>query len=555
MKHTQTPSNDSNLAIIDLIGGPEENFYQLGKRDGHIFHELHDVLNYPCRGMLKGLYYPMEIVLKNLLKYEKFVGQDGFHKAPVIQNFAEGMGLDVHSLLFYYYLKELNFCQSFFPTTYNPFSSESTYFLGLYHNERILLNKFNFPIHHHFQPAMRFLRFKLDDFAAGIGLGKVGDILPLNYFFGVNGELLFCNQIHTKKINPQGLTILEIYYGLLKIGFNKEKMMDYLMGISAFTSWKITISFSNEENLEALIDGDRIVFNEFSMEEKKVYTFCNEVLNQELLPASIIDNMNNSKKSAELSAKNLEKISSAGFTQFFNSLVFSKDSLHLSNCPLPNVFSNALSMVATTREEIQYSYSPLSLQMADSIFSLENIWHTHLRETTQKLDAHHFKQEDEFHHFLFSHMNISTQNMERAYHHVQILISEVESQEKKNILSFFFSVFEFLHDNHKKTRFRLLETFKNLLLELPEHLQEHCQLFVIRIERIFNLSFSYAPEEFKNEQLKELFYLESKINPLILNQLLKKQTIISLRECDLFYIGPEWYSKVSKIAQLHPFSS
>ena len=84
-------------------------------------------------------------------------------------------------------------------------------------------------------------------------------------------------------------------------------------------------------------------------------------------------------------------------------------------------------------------------------------------------------------------------NFHMAYHFIQASIETLDKLPEKFIAKFFFAVFEFIHEPHTKARGLILQEFKELKGKLPSYLNDHCLLFINRLQVIISGYSSLSP--------------------------------------------------------------
>jgi hypothetical protein len=102
-----------------------------------------------------------------------------------------------------------------------------------------------------------------------------------------------------------------------------------------------------------------------------------------------------------------------------------------------------------------------------------------------------------------------------AYHYIQMAHDGLEGTKWEVISEFYFLVFQFMKEKHKKVRASLLDQFQKVLPELPPVLQDHAWLFISRLERILHKKTRVTSENIQHPELKKVLELEGKIPLLI----------------------------------------
>lgn len=105
-----------------------------------------------------------------------------------------------------------------------------------------------------------------------------------------------------------------------------------------------------------------------------------------------------------------------------------------------------------------------------------------------------------------------------AYHNIQMAVDLFEEMPERFIARFYFAVFQYIHEPHEKVRNHLMGEFQDLQGKLPSYLNDHCTLFIARLEKILNGKIRIRPDLVQHEMLKKIFQFESKLPRLFFHR-------------------------------------
>ena len=115
-------------------------------------------------------------------------------------------------------------------------------------------------------------------------------------------------------------------------------------------------------------------------------------------------------------------------------------------------------------------------------------------------------------------VNFDQSNYHEAYHHMQMAIDDFEGMPEQNIALFFFKIFQYIHEPHMKMRQKLLHDFQELRGVLPPYLNDHCLLFIYRLEKIIHGKSDINEQDIQHETLKKVLAFEQKMPRLLFHK-------------------------------------
>jgi hypothetical protein len=101
---------------------------------------------------------------------------------------------------------------------------------------------------------------------------------------------------------------------------------------------------------------------------------------------------------------------------------------------------------------------------------------------------------------------------------------------------FYFLVAQYIYETHDKVLLSLLHDFRNLEGKLPSTLNDHCLLFIGRLEKILNQHPSVEEDRIQHVKLREIYQLENKIPRLIFHLTTRLIMIPRIDLMDIIYV-------------------
>ena len=138
-------------------------------------------------------------------------------------------------------------------------------------------------------------------------------------------------------------------------------------------------------------------------------------------------------------------------------------------------------------------------------------------------------------HFMQAQVSHDKGDTHAIYHNIQLAIDYFEGDAYQNIAKFYFLVFQYIHESHKKSLSATLSGFKELDGSLPHYLNDHCTLFIARLEKIIKGQTTVGIDEIKNLNLQRIYDFEKKMPKLLFHKATKELMAPRLELLDIFY--------------------
>jgi transposase len=138
-------------------------------------------------------------------------------------------------------------------------------------------------------------------------------------------------------------------------------------------------------------------------------------------------------------------------------------------------------------------------------------------------------------HFMRSQVAHDTGDIHGVYHNIQLAIDYFDGDAYQVVARFYFLVFQYIHEDHRKTLSSTLNGFKELDGKLPPYLNDHCTLFIARLEKITRGSTTVGIDEIQNLNLQRIFDFEMKMPRLLFHRATRELMAPRLELLDIFY--------------------
>ena len=112
--------------------------------------------------------------------------------------------------------------------------------------------------------------------------------------------------------------------------------------------------------------------------------------------------------------------------------------------------------------------------------------------------------------------SIDLGNISQAYHEIQMSLIEMKDTPDESISRFYFLVTQYIFENDKRDYTYLLQEFESLENKLPDYLNDHRQLFILRLTKLLGLNTDQIKTKIKHPKLKELYGREKNLNQIAL---------------------------------------
>lgn len=530
---------DNSLPVIKLIGDELENFYQLGLKDREDYFALLDA----SKGLIATPWDPInkafEGVAKPLIK-RIWKDYDSFHKR--VESYSEGLNIHPDEVSLSLLIPELMSCFPKWQPAIPPKLFGCSSYFGLSEEGNILHGRIlDFPMMNSFDTHERVVQQRVDDRVI-TSFGAAGFPYPSITACSSAGMTVSLHQKFTNIFDKNGRPIFDLVYDLLKYCSTEEDIKSYLSEQRSITSWSLYISLQNKKALEIEISSDKLHYREHNITKDKPYYLCNclqdESINQsDFQPFGF--NAYNSERQiiAEKKLKSLKKVkvNSQNFLKMMASPSPVKDNPKDLTDPItPSSIQSIVFDLA--QEKVSLIPGPAPKIYRDHVVHIEDIFsEATITDKKVKANAYNSSMYEGMRLLMQSQLDLEKEQIHSAYHNIQMAIDEFKDTPKYIEAKFFFLVYQALHEEHRRQREQLLIKFKKIRRTLPVRLEDHCVLFIHKLERELNSKLTTTIDDIENEPLKKVYQLDEKIKLGIVRSLTNKLIFPRVDISDIIY--------------------
>ena len=536
------------MNLLNLFGDIDENFYQLGvldRSEAKIVHnDVKTMLCTPWKGVNLGIEELSKLIIKNtLLKKPDF-----YHH---LKAYSEGLNIKVEQTAYIMLIPELVSCMSKWAPAFSKGSLGCSSFFMRNQNEEVVHGRIlDFPLQGSYDKNERAILYELNGMPKTLGFGSCGIPYPSISLMTEDGMTLALHQKFTNIFNKDGVSIFELIFDLLKKANDKKSVIEYINQNESITTWSLYISFKNGDVLACDLMGKENYINEHHVDSKSVHYFCNHLENPSLNQADFIpygfDQYNKMRTEVALKKiqkfetikdKNDEELIKLMATPFDQKK--SKENLrsfNLDNITLSSLSVMTLNPTAQTAFYIDgdapkiYQDNLIKLEKAFSAPEFLNV----KAKKNQKIVSNDYQLGLSA--LMKAQKGFDVKDAQIIYHELQIAIDHLSDFPEKKIAEFYFLIAQYMYETHSKVQSHILHEFKNFEDKLPTYLNDHCLLFISRLERILKLQPTLEDDKINHLRLKEIRNLERKIPDNLLHLTTKSMIFPRIDILDVIYL-------------------
>lgn len=538
----------SQYPLIKLIGDPVENFYQLGLKDqvGHedIYHHLQAPLKTSLRAIDKIVQETSKLIITQVIKRNHVTNN-------YLTAYAEGLDISVEDVALSLMIPEVFSCLSKWSPKFKiPTFGCSSFFMreddtNSPTHTRIL----DFPLVGTFDQHERAIHYRLTDGPQIMSFGCAGMPFPSFTSMTEDGTTFAIHQKFSSQFITDGTPIFEMVYALLNTRPTcAQDVISFMKKSTSMTLWSFYMSFKNGEVLECDICGNQLQYNVFHLDEKnKYYYFNNQVIDKNfdqslILPYGITAYNQMREISANKKILKLKKLKSRTcltiLKKIATPLAQANDKIKDWNLDCLTPSSLQVVTMAPSRQECFNIMGMAPKVYQNQIAHFDQVWdRVSLKTINTKGQIKHQQYQLGLRELILAQSEFDKGDRHQCFHHIQLSITYLKNYPEENIAKFYFLILQFINENHKKLLSSIFVQFQALEGQLPTYLNDHCLLFINRLERILNYDqkVDYTAK-ITHQQLKATFEREQKIPIIILHKILKISIKIQIGVLDIIYL-------------------
>lgn len=537
------------MELISLIGDIDENFYQLGLRDKEAGKLVHSDVKMMLRTPWKNINTVLEEIGKALLKNSLLKKTDQYRH---LKSYAEGLGITVEECAYVMIIPELVSAMSKWAPGFIKGQLGCSSFITRNDKSEIIHGRIlDFPLQGSFDLYERAISYDLNKMPRTLGFSSAGIPYPSITFMTEHGFTLALHQKFTNHFNTKGLSIFEFIFKLLANVNDKASLIKFIKSNQTITTWCLYCTFSNGDIIAADCFGENSFINEYQVPDKGILYFCNHLedksLNQQqFLPLgfhqyNLMREENAQKKIEHIIKKNKHPLSDLELLQMMSTPLKQNHELkNFKNFKLDNLTPSSITVLTMnpTSQNAYYINGKAPKTFRNDLSLIEQAFQR--PKLTDVKPKKSLAVDQEYFLGLEALMNaqkgFDLKDPQIIYHQLQMAVDHLELFPEKHLAEFYFLIAQYLYEKHPQILGHLLDEFKKFEGHLPEYLNDHCLLFIGRLEIILNFPPTLEEDKIKTIKLRDIYERESKIPKAIFHSTTKNFIIPRIDILDVVYL-------------------
>ncbi len=539
---TKTDANPSTPPLINLIGDELENFYQLGLTD----KEGHQLLLKHALGLFRT---PWQVVNTSMQEVLKTVVAPCLNLHPTfkrrVEAYSEGLGRKPSEVALAYLIPEMMcFMDKWLPGVPHTMLGCSSTFTWCTKRDALVHGRIlDFPFLGSFDHNERAIISQLSGGPKTLSFSSSGVCYPSITSMTEHGITLALHQKFGATFNYKGTPIFDLVYNLLQNVSTLSEAIEFLKKSVSLTTWSLYMGFPGGEVLEAEIDGDQLHYRTHQATPEKILYFCNERFTeadrrQQLTPYGFQHfnemRIESARKKEKIFNKSSKTWSAEKLLRFQGFALEQKRGSWIADTLTPSSLQN-ICLIPQEQEALSITGEAPKFfnQKAWSLTQTFSQANSKMANIRGKSNSPHYQRGLRY--FMMAQVAHDKGDIHSIYHNIQLAIDFFKDDSYQKIAQFYFLVFQYIHESHKKTLSAILTGFRDLEGKLPPYLNDHCALFIARLEKITMGNTTVGIDEIQNPNLQRVFELEMKMPKLFFHTATKKLMAPRLELLDIFY--------------------
>ena len=536
------------MDLLTLIGDADENFYQLGLLDRVRAKEVHRDVKLMLSTPWKPVNQAIEEVAKIVLKNSILKKPDQYHH---LKSYSEGLGIKFEETVYTMLIPEIVSCMSkWAPGLIKGNLGCSSFFMRNEKSEVVHGRILDFPLQGSYDSYERAILYDLKGMPKTLGFGTSGIPYPSITLMTEDGITLSLHQKFTNVFNIDGTSIFELIFDLLKNANDKKSTLEYLRKHESITTWCLYMSFKNGDVLAVDLMGKEIYANEMTVPDNGVLYFCNHledksILQEDMLPTGFHQYNLMREEIAQKKIHHFVKTKQKTEIELIRMMATPyeqkiKHPGHYENYLMDNLTPSSLTVMTMnpTAAAALYIDGPAPKLYRDNLISITDCFNNPLQKDLKNKKAKTVSED--YYQGIASLMKaqkgFDLRDASAVYHNLQFAIDHLEHFAEKGVAEFYFLIAQYMFETHPKVLMTLLHDFKKMEGHLPQTLNDHCLLFIGRLERILQVANTMEEDKIIHQKLRAIYNLEIKIPRLIFHMTTKGMIVPRLDILDVIYI-------------------
>ncbi len=518
------------LPLLELIGDPIENFYQLGLKD----RENINILINHMKSLAKTPWPKLTNIIENTMQLtaSSILAQSEIAKKKIAA-YAEGLAKPTNEIVYTLLLPELLSCMSnWYPEIPRLLYGCSSFFaLDTKTSRPIHARVLDFSLVGSYDQFERALITKYTGEAKIFSYSSIGLPYPSLTAMNEHGVTLALHQKFTNKFDRAGTPIFELAHQLIANVKDRDDAIKFLGSSRTLTCWCFLLSFPDGKILIADLMGKELVKKEFTLESNEVLYFnnmplSNEINQNSMLPYGMANYCQMRENSAQIIKTKISQSNNICQETMLKEIaaINSSKGDDSSKWNLSPTTPSSLTVATLVPTQGSSSYIP---GMAPKFFNnkisrIDEIWEGPKQQTTLTTTTIDQRYIQGVRKLSQAQAAFDLGDIQETYHLSQMGIALLKNYPEATIGMFFFLVYQFIHESNKKCQEHLLAEFKKIRDKLPKYLRDHASLFIMRLQIITTNESEISENDIENVNLKRVLKLEQKIPKRLLRKSVSK---------------------------------
>ena len=514
-------------SYLHLFGNPEENFYTLGKKDKDSYAETIHQISMLCarnEGMGKVIKLVTDLTSRHKKRYTA-------RHLKELEAYAQGVEKPLNEVLFALLLPEVVAAfNKWLPNLMSIIPGCSSLFLrddkngGVIHG-RILDYALSGP----FEKNERTILYDFDDRYKTFSLGSSGLVYPSLTSINEKGLTMALHYKHGRYFNKNGESIFTITEQLISECSNIREAIKFIKNKESISYWGIYLSDANNEVASIDIRGTEIYQEKFDMNDHQYLYFNNRPLLSQKDAEGIqpYGNLNQCQARKEIIKNNCKKFNSSESKNIMHEsmkLLSKNSKLRKANnakkyqMSPTNLSSIQVCSMSSQLNKFSYIMGQAPKNIKQGIIDIDDLFNTpRFKISTKSRPLDNIEKSQYYLARYQSYLDLGL--ISDAYHCIQMSLELQKEHEEYFISKFYFLMTQYIYEKDPREFTYILQNFESLKEKLPEYLEDHRKLFVMRLSKILGHGHSYKSSDIQNQYLKKRFIGESSLNSITLKGL------------------------------------
>ncbi len=529
------------LPYIKLFGDPVENFYQLGLKDQGNFLPLYQHIIKLASPKVPVLPEVLEEIAKKFVATKFYKNNE---KNQLIRAYAEGLNRPFSEVALCTLMPEfLSSMGKWLPELPEKLLGCSSFFFwdedrNCPGHTRVL----DFPLIETFDQNERLISYDLLNESKILSFSTAGIPFPAITAMNEYGVSFALHQKFTDLFDPDGTPIFELSYELLKQAKDLKSTIDFLKKSKSVTTWCILLSFPNGDVLAADISGENLSYKTHKLKHGEIFYYNNTPFDEKWLskaqiPTGILhyNNMRDESANKKINSLKKEKINALKVHKTVCSPLASKN---VKKWNMDVVTPSSLSIVTMLPKtgESYFATGPAPKYQNSEVLHIQDAF-SKIKQSKLKVRAR--KKSEKYikgmRDLMLAQKYFDLNDFKETYHKLQMAIDSLKGYPEYYIANFYFLALQYCEESHAQIRAQILQDFINIKENLPSHLQDHCLLFIARLERALSGDTDVSEDLIADTYLKNVLKREKAIPTYILNKTIKPLINLRIDLLDIIY--------------------